>query len=363
MSDQNDSELNDIIEGFKLFGSEENGLIKPTEVKEIMEIMNMNEKSPFLYNIVTNLCTNEEIQKKGGINAEEFIFLLDQELDDTLSIEGLQKIFSIFSDSNTCKISLPIISEIFSQEGDWGLGEDEEKIKKLLAREEISGKKINFDEFQDIMKTEKEKSNIIYRKKTSINSNSKNNNSNDNISINNNINPNNNKFHESNSNSEKHSDMNNDIQNKNNLENNNNINEINQDEINDNNINNDKNENDINSVNPEYKLNKAKKKYRYMHKSSDNSQDKENSKEEKEMSNISNSNKNSNVLSKNNLENNDKEDEKIDKTEKRYHRRYRDAKSPSKKQNEENSVKENQNEENNNNKRFSYSHWRFRGKK
>lgn len=362
MSDQNDSELNDIIEGFKLFGSEENGLIKPTEVKEIMEIMNMNEKSPFLYNIVTNLCTNEEIQKKGGINAEEFISLLDQELDDTSTIEGLQKIFSIFSDNNTSKISLPIISEIFNQEGDWGLGEDEEKIKKLLAREEISGKKINFDEFQDIMKTEKEKRNIIYRKKTSINSNSKNN-SNDNILINNNINPNNNKFHESNSNSEKHSDINNDIQNKNILENNNNINEINQDEINDNNINNDKNENDINSVNPEYKLNKAKKKYRYMNKSSDNSQDKENSKEEKEMSNISNSNKNSNVLSKNNLENNDKEDEKIDKTEKRYHRRYRDAKSPSKKQNEENSVKENQNEENNNNKRFSYSHWRFRGKK
>ena len=362
MSGQNDSELNDIIEGFKLFGSEENGLIKPTEVKEIMEIMNMNEKSPFLYNIVTNLCTNEEIQKKGGINAEEFISLLDQEIDDTSTIEGLQKIFSIFSDNNTSKISLPIISEIFNQEGDWGLGEDEEKIKKLLAREEISGKKINFDEFQDIMKTEKEKRNIIYRKKTSINSNSKNN-SNDNILINNNINPNNNKFHESNSNSEKHSDINNDIQNKNILENNNNINEINQDEINDNNINNDKNENDINSVNPEYKLNKAKKKYRYMHKSSDNSQDKENSKEEKEMSNISNSNKNSNVLSKNNLENNDKEDEKIDKTEKRYHRRYRDAKSPLKKQNEENSVKENQNEENNNNKRFSYSHWRFRGKK
>ena len=333
MSDNNDSELNDIKEGFKLFGSETNAIINPAEFKEIMELMNMNEKSPFLYNIVTKLCLNEEIQQKGGINAEEFISLLDQELDDTSTLEGLQNIFSIFSDNDNTKMSLPIISQLLNQEKDLGLEQDEEKIKKLFSRQEISGKKIDFDEFKDIMNTKNEKINQIFIKETSNNSNNKNSYSYENSQINNNNNLNNIKFHDSN--------INNKIKDENNLDNN--INEINNEEINNNNneeLKSDDKINNFDSSNQENKLNKTKKRYRYMNKSSDNSQEKE----EKEINN--------------------KEDEKIDKTEKRYHRRYREAKSPINKQNEENLNKDNKIEEqNSNNKKFSYSHWRFRGKK
>ena len=333
MSDNNDSELNDIKEGFKLFGSETNAIINPAEFKEIMELMNMNEKSPFLYNIVTKLCSNEEIQQKGGINAEEFISLLDQELDDTSTLEGLQNIFSIFSDNDNTKMSLPIISQLLNQEKDLGLEQDEEKIKKLFSRQEISGKKIDFDEFKDIMNTKNEKINKIFIKETSNNSNNKNSYSYENSQINNNNNLNNIKFHDSN--------INNKIKDENNLDNN--INEINIEEINNNNNEELKSNDKINnfdSSNQENKLNKTKKRYRYMNKSSDNSQEKE----EKEINN--------------------KEDEKIDKTEKRYHRRYREAKSPINKQKEENLNKDNKIEEqNSNNKKFSYSHWRFRGKK
>ena len=333
MSDNNDSELNDIKEGFKLFGSETNAIINPAEFKEIMELMNMNEKSPFLYNIVTKLCLNEEIQQKGGINAEEFISLLDQELDDTSTLEGLQNIFSIFSDNDNTKMSLPIISQLLNQEKDLGLEQDEEKIKKLFSRQEISGKKIDFDEFKDIMNTNNEKINKIFIKETSNNSNNKNSYSYENSQINNNNNLNNIKFHDSN--------INNRIKDEKNLDNN--INEINNEEINNNNneeLKSDDKINNFDSSNQENKLNKTKKRYRYMNKSSDNSQEKE----EKEINN--------------------KEDEKIDKTEKRYHRRYREAKSPINKQKEESSNKDNKIEEqNSNNKKFSYSHWRFRGKK
>ena len=333
MSDNNDSELNDIKEGFKLFGSETNAIINPAEFKEIMELMNMNEKSPFLYNIVTKLCLNEEIQQKGGINAEEFISLLDQELDDTSTLEGLQNIFSIFSDNDNTKMSLPIISQLLNQEKDLGLEQDEEKIKKLFSRQEISGKKIDFDEFKDIMNAKNEKINKIFIKETSNNSNNKNSYSYENSQINNNNNLNNLKFRDSN--------INNRIKDENNLDNN--INEINNEEINNNNneeLKSDDKINNFDSSNQENRLNKTKKRYRYMNKSSDNSQEKE----EKEINN--------------------KEDEKIDKTEKRYHRRYREAKSPINKQKEESSNKDNKIEEqNSNNKKFSYSHWRFRGKK
>ena len=39
-SHKQDSDLNDIIEGFNMF-SDEGGLINPNELKEIMETMNM----------------------------------------------------------------------------------------------------------------------------------------------------------------------------------------------------------------------------------------------------------------------------------------------------------------------------------
>ena len=143
MSNNNDSEMKEIIEGFNLFGSETEGLINPIEVKEIMDIMNMGEKNLFLYNIINNLCSDEEIQQNGGINAEDFISLLNQELDDISSIEGLQKIFSIFSDANSNKISLPIFSQIINQNNNLDLGKDEEDIKKLISKPDITGKEMS----------------------------------------------------------------------------------------------------------------------------------------------------------------------------------------------------------------------------
>ena len=367
MSNNQDSELNEIIEGFKLFGSETEGIINPKEIKEIMEIMNMNGKNPFLYNIITKLCTSEEIQEKGGINAENFISLLDQELDDISSLEDLQKIFSIFSDMNTNKISLPMISQILNQDMDLDLGQDEEKIKKLISKPEIGGKQIDFDEFQDIMHTEKNKTNnMIYMKKSNIDSNNKNNKFNDNEVINNN-NFNINNIQNSNS----HSDDNLDINDNNNINPKNNIKEEEHDNININNLDYNDDINNFDNVNQDYKSDKSKKqkssskkKYRYMHKSSEYSEEKENQKEEKEINNISYNNQNSKEKIKINDDNFNiiKEDEKMDKTEKRYHRRYRDIKSPPKKQKEENSNDKNNIEEIKDNK-VSNNYWRYRGKK
>ena len=112
MYNKKDSELNDIIEGFQILGSDSGGLVNPTELKEIMDIMNMSDKNPFLYNIIQTLCSDQEIQEKGGIEAKDFISLLNQELDDTSTNEGLQKIFSIFANPSTNTIPLPVFSQI-----------------------------------------------------------------------------------------------------------------------------------------------------------------------------------------------------------------------------------------------------------
>ena len=169
MYNKEDSELNDIIEGFQILGSDSGGLVNPTELKEIMDIMNMSDKNPFLYNIIQTLCSDQEIQEKGGIEAKDFISLLNQELDDTSTNEGLQKIFSIFANPSTNTIPLPVFSQIIG-EGD-NFNEEEKKIKKLVLKPEINGKELDFNEFQDIVKTEIPRQtsheNIVYKKKPS----------------------------------------------------------------------------------------------------------------------------------------------------------------------------------------------------
>ena len=171
MKKNQDSELNEIIEGFQILGADSGGLVNPNELKEIMDIMNMSEKYPYIYNIILALCADEETQQKGGIEASDFISLLDQNLNDTSSKGGVQNIFSIFSNSSTNKIPLPTFSNIIGK-GD-SFGEDGEKIKKLISKPEMNAKELNFNEFHDIVRTETPrqslKEHIIYKKKPSSN--------------------------------------------------------------------------------------------------------------------------------------------------------------------------------------------------
>ena len=148
MSYKEESELFDIIEGFQMFGSNNNGIINPNELKEIMETMNIKVENPFLYNIINKLCLYCNQNNKEGIEPGDFISLLDQELDDTNSKEGLQKIFTALSNPISNKISLHNISNIYKND------ENYDNINNIISRPEVNSKEINFNEFIDIMKIE-----------------------------------------------------------------------------------------------------------------------------------------------------------------------------------------------------------------
>ena len=190
MNKNQDSELNEIIEGFQILGSDSGGLVNPNELKEIMDIMNMGEKNPYIYDIILALCSDEETQQKGGIEASDFISLLDQNLNDTSSKGGIQKIFSVFSNSLTNKISMPVFSNIIGDGNSFG--EDGEKIKKLITKPEINVKELNSNEFHDIVRTETPRQSlnehIIYKKKQSLNNKKYKFNEENNKNINNDIN-------------------------------------------------------------------------------------------------------------------------------------------------------------------------------
>ena len=416
MYNKKDSELNDIIEGFQMLGSDTGGLVNPNELKEIMDIMNMGEKNPFIYNIILSLCSDEETQNRGGIEASDFIALLDQELNDTSSMEGLEKLFTVFSNPTTDTIPLANFSQIAAGERD----KNETTIKKLISKPEINGKEINFDEFCDIINTETPKQsfhdNIVYKKKHSSSkkfSEEKNNNKHkDNnvnsvkLNFNNNVINNNSNYNNFDNINQRDSiesgdKINEDINNDKNIRysykkprpeksittnNNNNI-EIDNDV---NNFDNPKNYN--NNMNEEEEIISTKKKYR--HKRRSKNQDSENEKPKEQNEHIDGENIENNKFINEDNNNDNKEDqneqqysyennediyvkgrmsyqnnieikENIDseekndtKAERRYHRRYRDVKSTEEKNNKDNTNNNN----NGNNNRNALGN-RYRRKK
>ena len=158
----------DLKEGFDMFDYKNNGLVNPNELKEIMDAMNMRDKNPFLYNLIDDLCQSKKIQQKGGISATDFISIIDDELNNTSSIDGLEKIFTVFYNPSSNKVSLPSFINVAKEIGD---EENESQIKNLIEKSQLSDKEINFNEFKDIMKTSNKPinadSNMIYVKKSS----------------------------------------------------------------------------------------------------------------------------------------------------------------------------------------------------
>ena len=167
MSDKKDPEIKSIIEGFQMLGSETGGLINPKELKEIMEIMSMKEKNPFLYSIIEKFCNDPKVEQKGGIEAEDFISELENQLNDTSSMEGLFNLFTVFFNPITKKIPITTFSQIAKSIGD---DEEEEKVKYLTNKAQLGDKELNFNEFNKIIPLESPKrknEKMIYKKKSS----------------------------------------------------------------------------------------------------------------------------------------------------------------------------------------------------
>ena len=59
-------DLEEIRKGFEMFDVNSTGIIDPLELLEIMDSMNMKEKSPFIYEIIESLSSEKEFRKKDG---------------------------------------------------------------------------------------------------------------------------------------------------------------------------------------------------------------------------------------------------------------------------------------------------------
>ena len=152
-----EEDLKEIKEGFEMFDVENKGQIDPLELKETMEEMNLKEKNPFIYDIISSFCSDKNIRSKGGLSSEDFISYLQNEMSDAKGKKGIKTIFNVFSDLDN-KIPMTTFYQTAREVGDEEGGAE---IRDLVEKSKTGGKEIDFDEFYDIMSNQvpKEKNN------------------------------------------------------------------------------------------------------------------------------------------------------------------------------------------------------------
>ena len=159
-----EEDLKEIKEGFEMFDVENKGQIDPLELKETMEEMNLKEKNPFIYDIISSFCSDKNIKSKGGLSSEDFISYLQNEMSNTTEKKGIKTIFNVFSDLDN-KIPMTTFYQTAREVGDEEGGAE---IRDLIEKSKTGGKEIDFDEFYDIMRNKSPKEKYNSKKENDI---------------------------------------------------------------------------------------------------------------------------------------------------------------------------------------------------
>jgi centrin-1 len=141
-------EMEEIKQAFDLFDTNNTGKINPSELKQAMQSLGFNDRNPTIFSMICDLDT-PQAAKNGGITLEVFVDAINEKLGDKESIEGVRRIFQLFtSDPNAEAIDASDLHRIARE-----LGETmtKEELNDMLKRASASGNSLTFNEFYDIM--------------------------------------------------------------------------------------------------------------------------------------------------------------------------------------------------------------------
>ena len=141
-----------ILEGLEFFESSENpDMVNPKEIKILMDKLDLKDKMSFIYDLISELCSNKKILKKGCLSKTDFISYLEKKLNDSETKEGIRTIYNVFTDSKEDTLPMTNFCRTAREIGDM---EKDEELKQLLKEAEMTGKELNFEEFHEIMKND-----------------------------------------------------------------------------------------------------------------------------------------------------------------------------------------------------------------
>ena len=141
-------DLEQIRKGFEMFDVDQTGKISPSELLEAYDAMNLKDKNPFIYNLISSLSEDQE-----EVSIDELISYIDEKLNDNQSQEGLNLIYNSLCQPNNETLTFSTLPQIAKESED---KLTEKELRYLIERAQIGGDEINFEEFFQIVKENNE---------------------------------------------------------------------------------------------------------------------------------------------------------------------------------------------------------------
>merc|ERR1712137_3606 len=132
-----EEQLDEIREAFSLFDSDASGMIDIRELKAAMRALGFEVKNEELKKMVTDV----DNDGNGTIEFSEFLQMMTGKMGEKDTREDIEKVFKLFDDDNTNKISFRNLARVAEELGD------------MINQADRDGDgEINIDEFYRIMK-------------------------------------------------------------------------------------------------------------------------------------------------------------------------------------------------------------------
>ena len=146
-----EEEIEEIKSAFKKYDINKTGKIDVKRfIKEMLSI-GLDKRAPMIYKIFTELDT-EETTKKGGVEIEEVLNIMNKKIGNTKNEEGMKNVFELLKNNSEEKyLSLNKMKELANS---FGMNVSDEEIKNMLERASQNGEKLTFEEFCEITKDE-----------------------------------------------------------------------------------------------------------------------------------------------------------------------------------------------------------------
>lgn len=142
---------NEIKTNFKTYNDNKKDIIQAKKFNDLIYISKNNKKNQFMYDSIKSLIDLKQEEKEENISPEEYISFMENQLNTDKNNNNLKNIFNVFCDSNTQKISWNTFPLIAKELGNEELADN---LMNVIRQSKLYSKKINYEEFLDIMNSE-----------------------------------------------------------------------------------------------------------------------------------------------------------------------------------------------------------------
>jgi len=140
-----EEEIEEIREAFNLFDTDGSGTIDPKELKAAMQSLGFEAKNQTIYQMIADI----DKQGNGTIEFDDFLDMMTAKMSDKDTREDIQKVFNLFDDDQTGKISLRNLKRVAKELGE--TMSDAELLEMIERADTDTDGEISPDEFYAVM--------------------------------------------------------------------------------------------------------------------------------------------------------------------------------------------------------------------